>query len=135
MVKKRLLNRMVFLWIVINLSMRRYVIFGNIRNWPPSTCIMIAIRFNQPCFHIAGFLESLDDFYLMSSQLVMLQTTNQVFNKSLYKNVTPYSLLAWHRVRLANMMAHGGKEWGAIFSENNSGECSRSVMELFNFYF
>jgi len=32
-------------------------------------------------------------------------------------------------------MAHGGKEWGAIFSENNSGECSRSVMELFNFYF
>ncbi|KAH3863783.1 phospholipase B-like 1 [Dreissena polymorpha] len=75
-----------------------------------------------------GFLESLDDFYLMSSGLVMLQTTNNVFNASLYKLVTPQALLAWHRVRLANMMAHGGKEWAKIFAENNSGTYNNQYM-------
>jgi hypothetical protein len=75
---------------------------------------------------ILGFLESLDDFYQMSSKLIMLQTTNNVFNTSLYSLVTPQSLLAWHRVRLANMMAHDGEEWATIFSENNSGLYIRS---------
>ncbi|PAA88810.1 hypothetical protein BOX15_Mlig008036g1 [Macrostomum lignano] len=32
-----------------------------------------------------GFLESLDDFYILDSGMVMLQTTNSVFNVSLYK--------------------------------------------------
>ncbi|XP_053393318.1 phospholipase-B 81-like [Mercenaria mercenaria] len=77
-----------------------------------------------------GFLESLDDFYLMSSGLVMLQTTNNVFNTSLYSQVTSQSLLAWHRVRLAHMLAHGGKEWAAIFAENNSGTYNNQYMIL-----
>ena len=33
-------------------------------------------------------------------------TTNNVFNMSLYDLVTPKSLLAWHGVRVANMMVH-----------------------------
>ena len=69
----------------------------------------------------AGFLESLDDFYLLSSQLVMLQTTNNVFDTSLYKQVKPESLLAWQRVRAANMMAHNGQEWYKAVSQYNSG--------------
>ncbi|XP_060582693.1 phospholipase-B 81-like, partial [Ruditapes philippinarum] len=77
-----------------------------------------------------GFLESLDDFYQMSSKLIMLQTTNNVFNTSLYSLVTPQSLLAWHRVRLANMMAHDGEEWATIFSENNSGTYNNQYMIL-----
>ncbi|XP_052791309.1 phospholipase B-like 1 isoform X2 [Mya arenaria] len=75
-----------------------------------------------------GFLESLDDFYLLSSGLVVLQTTNNVFNTSLYRQVTPRSLLAWHRVRLASMMAKSGKDWAAIFSENNSGTYNNQYM-------
>ena len=55
------------------------------------------------------------------SGLIMLQTTNSMFNDSLLKDVTPQSLLAWHRVRLANVMAHNGKEWGEVYKQYNSG--------------
>ena len=55
------------------------------------------------------------------SGLVMLQTTNDVFNTSLLKFVSSNSLLAWHRVRLANLMAHSGKEWSDVYKQYNSG--------------
>ena len=74
-----------------------------------------------PFFIFKGFLESLDDFYLLGGEMVMLQTTNNVFNMSLYDLVTPKSLLAWHRVRVANMMAHNGQEWSRALSQFNSG--------------
>ena len=72
-------------------------------------------------FFLLGFLESLDDFYLMDSQVALLQTTNNVFNMSLYELLTPESLLAWQRVRIANHMAHGGEEWYQTFKRENSG--------------
>ncbi|XP_076075549.1 phospholipase B-like 1 [Mytilus galloprovincialis] len=75
-----------------------------------------------------GFLESLDDFYLMSSNMVMLQTTNNVFNQTLYKLVQPQSLLAWQRVRVANMMASSGKQWADVFSLYNSGTYNNQYM-------
>ncbi|OPL20249.1 hypothetical protein AM593_02106, partial [Mytilus galloprovincialis] len=77
-----------------------------------------------------GFLESLDDFYLMSSNMVMLQTTNNVFNQTLYKLVQPQSLLAWQRVRVANMMASSGKQWADVFSLYNSGELNKIQIVL-----
>nr|XP_054763477.1 phospholipase B-like 1 [Lytechinus pictus] len=75
-----------------------------------------------------GFLESLDDFYIMSSGLSMLQTTNNVFNKTLYKFVQPQSLLAWQRVRVANMMARSGKQWADIVARYNSGTYNNQYM-------
>ena len=72
-------------------------------------------------FSLLGFLESLDDFYLMNSELVVLQTTNNVFNVSLYDAVTPESLLAWQRMRISNMMASSGRQWAKSFSRYNSG--------------
>ncbi|XP_034367707.1 phospholipase B-like 1 [Arvicanthis niloticus] len=77
-----------------------------------------------------GFLESLDDFYILSSGLVLLQTTNSVYNKTLLKLVVPETLLAWQRVRVANMMAEGGKEWAQIFSRYNSGTYNNQYMVL-----
>ncbi|XP_054447379.1 phospholipase B-like 1 [Pteronotus mesoamericanus] len=77
-----------------------------------------------------GFLESLDDFYILGSGLVLLQTTNMVFNKTLLKLVTPQSLLAWQRVRVANMMANDGKQWAEIFSRYNSGTYNNQYMVL-----
>ncbi|XP_016052929.1 PREDICTED: phospholipase B-like 1 [Miniopterus natalensis] len=77
-----------------------------------------------------GFLESLDDFYILSSGLVLLQTTNSVYNKTLLKLVTPQSLLAWQRVRVANMMASDGKQWADIFSKYNSGTYNNQYMVL-----
>lgn len=70
----------------------------------------------------SGFLVSLDDFYLLGSGLMMTQTTNNVFNSSLFDTITPNSLLAWQRVRLAHSLAHNGEEWAETFSMYNSGE-------------
>jgi hypothetical protein len=56
-----------------------------------------------------------------SSGIAVLETTNNVFNHSLYVNVVPQSLFAWHRVRLANLLAHSAPEWAAVFSQYNSG--------------
>ncbi|XP_015778026.1 PREDICTED: phospholipase-B 81-like isoform X2 [Acropora digitifera] len=77
-----------------------------------------------------GYLVSLDDFYIMDSGLVMVQTTNSVFNTSLLKFVSSNSLLAWHRVRLANMMAHSGKEWSDVYKQYNSGTYNNQYMLL-----
>ena len=55
----------------------------------------------------------------------MLQTTNSLFNTSLLKYVSTESLLAWHRVRLSNLMARGGKEWAEIYTQYNSGKEGR----------
>ena len=60
-------------------------------------------------------------FFCLSSGLIMLQTTNNVFNTSLYDQVIPQTLLAWQRVRLAHLMAHSGKEWADIVKQYNSG--------------
>jgi hypothetical protein len=44
-----------------------------------------------------GYLESLDDFYMMSSGLGMTQTSNGIPNSTLLELITPHSLLAWQR--------------------------------------
>jgi hypothetical protein len=67
-----------------------------------------------------GLISSIDDFYLMqTTQLVMVQTTNSVFNQDLYKLVTPHSLLAWHRVRAACQLADNGADWSKVIDFHN----------------
>lgn len=73
-------------------------------------------------------LSSLDDFYMMDSGLAMVQTTNNIFNHSLFQLVTPDSLLAWHRVRLANLMARTGEDWYDIVKQHNSGTYNNQYM-------
>ncbi|XP_044034726.1 phospholipase B-like 1 isoform X1 [Siniperca chuatsi] len=75
-----------------------------------------------------GFLMSLDDFYLLGSGLLMTQTSISVFNVSLFSQLSPHSLLAWQRVRLANSLAHSGEEWAHIFSKYNSGTYNSQYM-------
>ncbi|XP_071797643.1 phospholipase B-like 1 isoform X1 [Asterias amurensis] len=77
-----------------------------------------------------GMLESLDDFYLLSSSMVMLQTTNNIFNQTLYDLVTPYTLPAWVRVRVANLMANNGSQWGQIVGRYNSGTYNNQYMVI-----
>ncbi|XP_047464311.1 phospholipase B-like 1 [Mugil cephalus] len=75
-----------------------------------------------------GFLMSLDDFYLLGSGLLMTQTSIGVFNVSLFSQLSPHSLLAWQRVRLANSLAHNGEEWAQVFSKYNSGTYNSQYM-------
>ena len=75
-----------------------------------------------------GFLSSVDDFYMLSSGLVVLETTNNVFNTSLYYAVQPESLLSWMRVLVANRLASSAKEWTDLFQQYNSGTYNNQWM-------
>lgn len=77
-----------------------------------------------------GFLSSLDDYYLLSSGLVMLQTTIVNYNQNLFDDITPRALLSWQRVRTANVLARDGKQWGEILAKHNSGTYNNQYMIL-----
>jgi hypothetical protein len=77
-----------------------------------------------------GCLVSIDDFYMMDSGLVMLQTTNGIINHTLYDSITPKALLAWQRVRLANSMASDGQSWSQIIASYNSGTYNNQYMVI-----
>lgn len=68
-----------------------------------------------------GTLTSNDDYFLTSSNLAVMETTNPVFNTDLYDLIKPQSLLYWHRMQVANLLSDNGEEWVRIFSEFNSG--------------
>jgi len=72
----------------------------------------------------------LDDFYIMDSGLAMLQTTNGIPNATLYDLVTPYSLFAWQRVRIANALASTGPQWYSYVSQQNSGTYNNQYMVI-----
>ena len=61
----------------------------------------------------------------------MVQTTNGIFNKTLYDLSTPKALLAWHRVRLANWLASSGEEWANYVSQYNSGMYVQTIRQIF----
>lgn len=69
-------------------------------------------------------------YFQCYSGLVMLQTTNDILNKTLYDYATSQALLAWHRVRVANWMASGGKEWAEHLASYNSG--NKYVLPIIN---
>ena len=46
-----------------------------------------------------GELSSDDDFYISDTGLALLQTTNDILDTELYKQLTPHSILNWQRVR------------------------------------
>jgi hypothetical protein len=65
---------------------------------------------------------------MMDSQLVSQETTNNVYNASLYSAVTPQTVLVWMRVIVANRMANSGSEWTSIFAKYNSGTYNNQWM-------
>jgi len=68
-----------------------------------------------------GALASSDDFWLSDQGLMVLETTNNNFNKSLYDFVTTKSLLTWIRVLHATWVSQGAEEWTKEFIRENSG--------------
>lgn len=76
-----------------------------------------------------GELFSDDDFYLLSeSNMVVLQTTNHIFNDSILEILTPRSAVSWQRVRVANMLAANGSAWAALLAQENSGTYNNQYM-------
>ena len=68
-----------------------------------------------------GDLESKDDYYVLSSNLVIFESSFSNYNESLYSKITPNTLPTWIRVNLANKMAKNAYDWTEIFIKNNSG--------------
>jgi hypothetical protein len=67
-------------------------------------------------------ISSLDDFYVMEpTGLLMTQTTNGIYNQTLYDFVLPASLPAWVRVRVSNAIAETCAMWATTVAQWNSG--------------
>ena len=69
-----------------------------------------------------GSISSTDDFFQMSSGLVVMETTNSVFNGSLYNGIIPQTLLSWTRAVVAGTLARSGPEWANLFAQHNRCE-------------
>nr|XP_028566947.1 putative phospholipase B-like 2 isoform X2 [Podarcis muralis] len=76
-----------------------------------------------------GAIFSGDDFYILSSGLVSLETTIGNSNSSLWTFIQPEeSVLEWLRNIVANRLATSGMEWVAIFQKFNSGTYNNQWM-------
>ena len=75
-------------------------------------------------------LYSLDDFYFMDSKLLVMETTNFIFNNELYKLIKPETLLTWVRTMISNRLASSAEDWAYIFQKENSGTYNNQFMIL-----
>lgn len=76
-----------------------------------------------------GSIFSGDDFYILSSGLVTMETTIGNSNDDLWKFVKPQDVvMEWLRNIVANRLAENGREWADIFSRYNSGTYNNQWM-------
>eukprot|EP00066_Takifugu_rubripes_P008684 XP_003975045.1 PREDICTED: putative phospholipase B-like 2 [Takifugu rubripes] len=76
-----------------------------------------------------GSIFSGDDFYILSSGLVTLETTIGNHNPALWKYVHPTgTVFEWLRNIVANRLAATGNQWADIFSKYNSGTYNNQWM-------
>lgn len=77
-----------------------------------------------------GYLSSTDDWYMSSSGLAVMETTNGVFEPSLYSYVTTSTVLCWLRAKAANYVATDSQGWVDVFSKHNSGTYNNQWMVI-----
>ncbi|OQR89816.1 phospholipase B-like protein [Achlya hypogyna] len=77
-----------------------------------------------------GYISSVDDWYLLDSGLAVLETTNGVYDKSLYSRLSTRSVLSWMRSKVANALATDGATWAQTFTRRNSGTYNNQWMVL-----
>jgi hypothetical protein len=68
-----------------------------------------------------GLLYSFDDFYVTDQGLSFIETTNEIFNSSLYDRISDKCVVEWMRARVAAHVATTAEEWTEVFSRENSG--------------
>ncbi|GMT18195.1 hypothetical protein PFISCL1PPCAC_9492, partial [Pristionchus fissidentatus] len=71
----------------------------------------------------AGAMSSADDYTLTSGGLASIETTNAVFNETLYQlYIKPEGQVhCWVRSFISNALARSAKDWVDIFAKYNSG--------------
>lgn len=76
-------------------------------------------------------IAGVDDFYVTSQKLTVIETTNSVFNTSLFDAVTPVGTVPyWVRATAANRLAATTPEWHANFYRFNSGTYNNQWMTV-----
>ena len=76
-----------------------------------------------------GAIFSMDDFYLISSGLTVLETTNNNYNTSLWQYVVADKVVfEFIRNTVANRLARTGREWTELFGKFNSGTYNNQFM-------
>ena len=75
-------------------------------------------------------LSSIDEFYVMDSNLLMMGTSINIIKDELYDLFTYESILIWVRQIVANRLSSSGQEWTNYFKRENSGTNNEQVMIL-----
>ena len=75
-------------------------------------------------------MSSLDDFYVASHGLVVIETTNSFYNDTMFKEVVPESLFTSERAMISNRISNSSKEWVENFVKYNSGTYNNQFMAL-----
>ena len=77
-------------------------------------------------------VNSQDDFYITDAYLYITETTNTVYNLTLFDLLDPNTLMCWVRTMVANRLSDNGNTWVKIFSKYNSGTYNNQfqVMDL-----
>lgn len=75
-----------------------------------------------------GYLPSGDDWYVTNNNMVIMETTNDVMNMSLYQYVTLDTVMYWIRVIVATRMSSTGADWVKYFAMYNSGTYNNQWM-------
>ena len=68
-----------------------------------------------------AILYSTDDFYYLDSKLLVTDTSINIMNLDLYKNLNKTTIFTWVKIILANRLAKSAEEWSEIFKKDNSG--------------
>jgi hypothetical protein len=77
----------------------------------------------------AGMLASQDDWYMLSSNLTVMETTNLQFNPQILRDFAqPTSVSEFVRVMVANELAVDGNSWTNTFIRYNSGTYNNQYM-------
>ena len=77
-----------------------------------------------------GTLFSIDDFYITSTSLVVLETSIENYNSSLWSAYIKPNGIIFEFIRntVANRMASNGEEWVVFYSKLNSGTYNNQFM-------
>jgi len=75
-----------------------------------------------------GVIHSIDDWYMTSNRLTVQETTNLLYNNSLYQYVVPQSVSEFLRVMTANYLATNGQDWVTFAQTENSGTYNNQWM-------
>ena len=68
-----------------------------------------------------GSISSVDDWYISTHGLVIIETSLTIFNSSLFDGIVPQSLPAWLRSVVAARISRNGQQWTEYYKIHHSG--------------